>query len=375
MLVHRVWAGVRPPSAPPARHTARAHSSLSLAIVGMFAGLASLTGCAFEVADDTSAEEERIGEHSSAIEGGYLDAADRAVVGLAILGSTGRLARTCSGVLVAPDVVLTAQHCIADSPDMIHCDSSAFGPEVEPVHVFATTSAEMWGGEATWTRAREVLTPPGGAAVCGRDMAMVVLSSPLPEDEATPLSPRIDHAPEEGEPYAAVGFGNTSGEGDDAGVRRRRDGLRVECVGYRCGTSEQVAGNEWRGDAGACNGDSGGPAIDEDGRVLGITSRGPSGCNDPIYGALTAHRQWIIEHASRAAETAGYQAPAWVTEGAADSDLLGPEELDERWASCSAASAGEHGRAGGGATGVIGGVGAFAALAMARSRRRRARDA
>jgi len=368
MLVHRVRADVRPPSVRAERRATRALSSLSLIV----AGLAGLTGCAFDVADDVSAEDERIGEHSAAIEDGYLDHIDRAVVGLAILGSTGSLARTCSGVLVAPDVVLTAQHCIADSPEMIHCDSSAFGPEVEPLHVFATTSAEMWGGEATWTRAREVFTPPGSAAVCGRDIAMVVLSRPLPEDQATPLDPRIDHAPEEGEPYSAVGFGNTSGEDDNAGVRRRRDGLKVECVGYRCGTSEQVAGNEWRGDAGSCNGDSGGPAIDEDGRVLGITSRGPSGCSDPIYGALTAHRLWIVEHASRAAETAGYEAPAWVAEAGAGSDLRAPEEIDERWASCSAAAAG---RDGGGLPGVIGGMGALAALAMARSRGRRSRGA
>ncbi len=278
-----------------------------------------------------------MGVHSAAMEGGYLDADDRAVVGLAILGPTGRLSRTCSGVLIAPDVVLTAQHCIAESPDMIHCDSSAFGPTVDPIHVFATTSDDMWGSDATWTRAREVMTPPGSAAVCGRDVAMVILSHPVPEDAAAPLIPRLDRAAEEGEPYAAVGFGNTDGDAEDAGLRRRRDGLLVECVGYRCGTSEQVAGSEWRGDAGACNGDSGGPALDEDGRVLGITSRGPFGCNDPIYGGLTAHRGWIAEHAARAAETAGYSAPAWVEEAGAGSGWLAPEDIDERWTSCSAA--------------------------------------
>jgi hypothetical protein len=237
-------------------------------------------------------------------------------------------------VLLAPDLVLTAQHCVADSPERIACDSAAFGPTVDAIRVLATASRDMWSSEATWTRARAVRTPPGGHAVCGRDLALLVLEWPVPASAAEPVAPRLERAAEEGELYSAVGFGNTNGDAEDAGVRRRRDGLRVECVGYRCGASDLVAASEWRGDAGACSGDSGGPALDAGGRVLGITSRGPVGCNDPIYGGLTAHRAWLAESAVAAAAAAGYPAPPWALAAGAGAAVEQPGEFNARWASC-----------------------------------------
>jgi hypothetical protein len=320
-----------------------------------------LAGCAVEAAPDGAGGGEPIADRSAAIEGGYTDPGGRAVLGLAVLGPDGRLARTCSGVLLAPDLVLTAQHCVAYAPKLIDCDSAAFGPVVDPLRVLATASQAMWTSEATWARAREVRTPPGSSAVCGGDLALLVLESPFPSSAAEPVAPRLDRAPEEGELYSAVGFGNTNGIAKDAGVRRRRDGLRVECVGYRCGTSEQVAGSEWRGEAGACSGDSGGPALDQEGRVLGITSRGPAGCDDPIYGGLTVHRTWIAESAVAAAAAAGYAAPPWSV-AAAGALIERPGDFDERWASCAGAPRGADPGA------LPAAVGALAGLVLARRR-------
>ncbi len=69
---------------------------------------------------------------------------------------------------------------------------------------------------------------------------------------------------------------------------------------------------EWRGDHGICNGDSGGPAIDGDGFVIGVTSRGPMGCDNPIYGSLLGHADWIREAGHRAALDGAYAEPDWV---------------------------------------------------------------
>lgn len=317
-----------------------------------------LAGCAFEAAPD-GAPPEPVETASAAIAGGYAARSERAVVGLAITGPGGQLARTCSGALVAPDLVLTAQHCVAETPKRIRCDEARFGAVDDPVRVHVTTSEEMWSGGATWTRGREIILPTGGDSVCGHDLALVALEEPVPEDDVVPLDLRLDRAAEDGEPYSAVGFGNTGGDVKDAGSRRRRDGLRVECVGYRCGDEGQVAGNEWRGDVGACRGDSGGPALDAEGRVLGITSRGPTGCNDPIYGGVMEHREWLAEAAVRLAEEGGHPAPAW-----AGDVVPSPGELDPRWATC-AASPPDSARG----TSPLG-VGALAAAAFMLVRRR-----
>src|SRR5262249_32191683 len=132
--------------------------------------------------------------------------------------------------------------------------------------------------DAEWLDASEVLAPPGGDSVCGRDVALIVLSECIDAKSATPIAPDLDTDVARQETYAAVGYGVSHRGADDAGLRRRRDRLHVVCVGDSCG-SGQIEEGEWRGDHGICSGDSGGPALDEDGHVIGVTSRGPAGCD------------------------------------------------------------------------------------------------
>lgn len=260
----------------------------------------ALAGCA-------PGDAEPLGEAAAAIEGGHVDVGDRGVVGLAVVDASGYPRRACTGSLIAPDLVLTAQHCIADTGKFVDCSQSVFGAPVEAERVRVTESPAMWDANVPWCGARAILTPPGGAAVCGRDVALVVLERPL---GGPLLAPRLDDLVHPGEPYAAIGYGRSSGRAEDGGMRRRRDALRVVCVGEGC-RSLQVEDGEWRGDHGICNGDSGGPALDEDGDVIGVTSRGPTGCERPIYGALAPHQGWLRREAAAAAERGGYPAPAW----------------------------------------------------------------
>lgn len=340
----------------------RNNTAWSIRASGLLAA-AALTGCAGDAVEEPGFHEEVTAEAALEIKGGYPDAGDRAVAGLLITDRRGRVARTCSSTLIAPNLVLTAQHCIAEAPKLIACKTATFGEPVDASQVFATLGSAMWAADAPWIAARALLSPPDGNAVCGRDLALVVLSSPVRGSEVTPLAPRLDRPPEEGEVYSAVGFGDTEGRARDGGARRRRDGLHVECVGYGCGTQERVTGSEWRGESGICSGDSGGPAIDVAGRIIGVTSRGPAGCSDPIYGGLIAHRDWLVAEATRAAEAGDYDAPWWATGSSVAERLPSRRPLDERWLSCA------HGPALGGVEPAPALLSLLALLALKRTRK------
>lgn len=294
-----------------------------------------LAGCAGP--PDLEAGEE-VGQAAQAIQGGYSDLRDHAVVGLAVTDGNGHILRTCSGSLIAPNLVLTAQHCIAPTPRYVTCDSSLFGPPAPAARVFITQSESMWTSDTEWLPVADVMPSPGPSIVCGRDVALLMLGT-MATAGAVPLAPRLDEMAEPGETYSAVGFGASAQSNGDAGLRRRRDRLEIVCVGQSCGSSGQVEGREWRGDHGICSGDSGGPAIDAAGRVIGVTSRGPTGCDDPIYGGLTGFKDWIRDEAIRAARAGGYVAAPWTLARAAE-PAVSPSGAGGSWSSCAVSAGG-----------------------------------
>lgn len=261
---------------------------------------------------------EEVGAKASAIQGGVEDENDPAVVG--IISGTGM----CTGSLIAPNLVLTAQHCVAaiDSP-YVECETSRFG-DIDQVWSISVTT--QWDGLSRYFRgdhvkfhhAVEVMLPPGDDEVCGRDVALIRLEGKgIPPTEALPLNPRVDSVVTSGEEYRAVGYGSTSASGGGAGLRRMRDQLVVKCSGD-CLTSSIVEEKEWIGETGICSGDSGGPALDLQGRVIGVVSRGSNWgdtCAMPVYGSVFGWADWIKEQAAVAAEKGGYEPAAWVTGG------------------------------------------------------------
>lgn len=268
----------------------------------LFAALLASAGC--------GQQPERAGEVASAIEGGRADLRDSGVVGLGLLGEAGDLQHTCTGTLVTPNLVLTARHCVAEASRFVDCQRSVFGATAAPERVIFTTLASIWSTDSGWLSTSRVITS-SGERVCGNDIALVELSSPVGADHASPIAPRLDTRPVPHELYTAIGYGAQDAAEDGVGLRRRRDGLRVTCVGSGCG-SDHVEVSEWRGDTGACDGDSGGPALDTDGLVIGVTSRGPEGCASPIYSGLPAHADWLRDEVRQAAQTGAYELPPWV---------------------------------------------------------------
>src|SRR5204863_5796765 len=68
-------------------------------------------------------------------------------------------------------------------------------------------------------------------------------------------------------------------------------------------------------DLGACSGDSGGPALDGDGRILGIMSRGRAdSCSEVTYTRLDRHASWLRAVVVRASKERGVDPPGWAVQ-------------------------------------------------------------
>jgi hypothetical protein len=252
---------------------------------------------------------------------GTADPGDPNVVDIVQLNASGF--SECSGSLIAPNLVLTAEHCVAPILNTganggVDCATTSFGPPAAVKNLFVSTKPMLTQNMADFHAVNEIVVAPaaGTSKICGVDQALIILADQVMTSEAAPLVPRVDVAATDGEAYTAIGFGLTSDTATDAGTRRRLDGLAVACVGADCGALFQGRisfEHELVGDHGTCEGDSGGPALDHLNRVFGVLSRAGAACMSPVYGDVYTWADWIKQTAQHAADVGAYQAPSWVT--------------------------------------------------------------
>jgi MYXO-CTERM domain-containing protein len=261
-----------------------------------------------------------------AIRGGDVEEGRPYVVGIVI--QQGQLGGACSGTLVAPNMVITAHHCVAEiANEGVDCNRSRFGDLYAASSFFITTETEFPRSAFGYHTVAEVYVPELTDEFCGTDIAVLILEDNIDASEAVPVIPKIDVTPRFGDRYTAVGYGETNSGVGDAGTRRVITGRQVVCAGEQCARfTDQVNEKEWVGGDGTCQGDSGGPAFDNDERVF-------DGCQGAVYTGLWGWSDWLRDLGLRAAELGDYTPPQWVTTGSSeplpDGDDDGfPDEAD-----------------------------------------------
>jgi len=224
---------------------------------------------------------------------------------------------------VSPDVVLTVRHCISRLPgDAPTCDRPFEDPAGQPNELWVATTPFTVAG-AAWKNVKSWVVPES-REVCGNDIALLVLSSPVIEAQATPATPVLTEAGFR-EAVAArtmgiAAYGASSASGGDQGLRRSRFDIPVQCVpgnpAFACGGAlEYIDVREFTGGAGPCTGDSGGGAVPvrDRGRIFGVLSRGnlSSGkCAEGIF-ERTDVWGWLIARTVLEAAPSADAAPGW----------------------------------------------------------------
>jgi V8-like Glu-specific endopeptidase len=272
---------------------------------------------------------------TQAIQGGTVDTTDNYAVGVCVGNGPGQCQLLCSGALIAPNLVMTARHCVDQSPSAIDCTSAStvFGAQHAPTQYFYITTYYVMQGQTTkgWHQAKQIFTTPG-SKVCGNDMALIMLSDNVPTSETggSYVTPVVQYSMTDHTRYSttvtAIGYGDTSATTQDAGTRHQLQNISLLCIpgdkSIDCPANAmtQMTVNEFISGDSTCEGDSGSSAYEQKAFnksvpvSFGVLSRGGSSgstCIQPVYTRTDAWKDFIVNTALTAASDGGYTAPSW----------------------------------------------------------------
>lgn len=345
--------------------------------------LAAVGVCSALVACGAAPTDERVlaevdGRMSTSIYGGAKDDDSESITSVVALRvGLGGTFELCTGTVIAPNVILTARHCVTKNvTTSVSCDEE--GRSANGRHIVAdedpSTIGVYLGAAPSFAQkpvaAARAIVAPKSTVLCNADIALVVLDKNLPS--VAPLPVRLYGSTQPGETIRSVGYGQND-KRLPIGTRLRKEGVAVLAQGKAVSKSRTPLGlREFEVGRSICQGDSGGPAISEQtGAVIGVVSRG-GGCDDDfghIY-TTTAGFDDLFQEAFALAGGAVELEPGDAANASTRSHA-GPTPNLENEPAPDAASCSVQGHRRGQARDVAGAALVAVALAAAARRRRR----